>query len=260
MVAKSYNSTASLYKAAENLRNFFFTSKTFEHLSHNPQLNEKLINLLASKHTGGSIIEASLALATRGAQSWLAQKIEDHELHFNEKFKCKMSDAVQTFKNDTFNFLFFAYPNKPSIVKISQFVRGPWGSTLLMEAGMAKNNYVFTQLLKEKQAFINECNQKRQSVLSKMAECGNIFAIQILLQAGADANHRSVPLAEAICFGHHHIVKILLDHGADPNNPSADNPDISLLMAKRMLISKENFTIPHKAEIIALLKAAGATF
>jgi ankyrin repeat protein len=82
-----------------------------------------------------------------------------------------------------------------------------------------------------------------------MAELGRVDEARRLLDAGRDPNggYPQAPLHRAVAGGHTEVVELLLEHGADPNLPSA-NGESPLAIA----------TEADRERIVALLVASGA--
>lgn len=100
----------------------------------------------------------------------------------------------------------------PDVLKWTQFYYFEHndGATYMMEKGMNPNTMSWQHV----------------TILHDMAQKGNLYKAELLIKYGADINptdeeYQSTPLGMAARWGHHKMVKYLLEQGADPNKAGA---------------------------------------
>ncbi|XP_077999520.1 ankyrin repeat domain-containing protein 17-like isoform X2 [Glandiceps talaboti] len=108
------------------------------------------------------------------------------------------------------------------------------GHTPLMEASSA-GHVIVSKLLIERGAQINaHSGEFKESALTLACYKGHLEMVKLLLEAGADHEHKTdemhTALMEAAMDGHVEVAKLLLDHGAQVNMP-ADSFESPLTLA-----------------------------
>uniref|UniRef100_A0A7N6FAQ2 SOCS box domain-containing protein n=1 Tax=Anabas testudineus TaxID=64144 RepID=A0A7N6FAQ2_ANATE len=95
---------------------------------------------------------------------------------------------------------------------------GPLSRTALHEcAFLGLENFV--HLLLESGANPNACDIKKKTPLALAAQNGHLKVVEVLLQKGTIPSESGTILFEAAASGNPDIISLLLEHGADPNQP-----------------------------------------
>ncbi|XP_059189093.1 dynein axonemal heavy chain 12 [Centropristis striata] len=98
---------------------------------------------------------------------------------------------------------------------------GPLNRTALHESAfLGLENFVY--LLLDSGADPNACDIKKKTPLALAAQNGHLNVVEVLLQKGAHVwceSESGTILFEAAASGNPDIISMLLDHGADPNQP-----------------------------------------
>lgn len=100
------------------------------------------------------------------------------------------------------------------------------GLTGLMVAAQEGSNHVISLLAKVEPSLIDAGNENGSTALMYAAYAGKATSANLLLQAGADVNHKNkkghTPLMSAAAYGHKNTISVLLAAGADPRLTSED--------------------------------------
>lgn len=92
-------------------------------------------------------------------------------------------------------------------------------------------------LMNYSQGTVDTPDEKGLTGLMWAAGYGQLGSARQLLKAGANKNYRGLsgdtPLHLAAAYGHHDLVKLLLNHGADSN--AIDEVQVDILSIKREL-------------------------
>ena len=198
----------ALHKAAENIRNLFFTNQLMKEAMGVEWITQILIHELANRFAGGNVVRAALALGTDTASKWLAKHYNDEKIQ--EQAIIQLIIACQDGQVGAVRFLTQYLPawlNKPIINGTVD------GITPLMAA--AKNNhYEIARLLIEKGADVNRVGHNDATALIYAVQSNNPAIVDLLIASKADVDaqlkDRRSPLMIASRIGNISIIDSLL--------------------------------------------------
>jgi hypothetical protein len=240
--ARGATKRARLDNAAENIRSFFRTNRFFKSFENDQELINYLITKLANAHADGDKIAAAIALGTRSALRWLAQKIYPAGTLTPEEIS-KRDELFYSLKK---NFLNAVRDNRFNVIDFLLWTFNPawpiWND-MLREAlvhAIANNqinviNKILShqRVLPAKLTILNATDPTTlESLLFSAVRMNRPQIVALFIAAGVNVNQvndsNETPLQFAAAGPYPTIVQMLIDAHADTN--IADEVGLTALM------------------------------
>ena len=196
----------ALYKAAENIRNLYFTNMAFRKFLDDEHGTGILVKALADRFAGGNIVRGAMALATDTASKWLAQHYDDEKIQAQAITQLNLASIDGQI--GLVRFLLQYMPRNHLIMN------GPDDMASPLIHAIINDRIAIAKLLIDSGADIEKNDMEGETALIKAARVNNSAMVDELIKAHANVDAQNevgfTALMIAALKGHIQVLNKLL--------------------------------------------------
>lgn len=220
---KGATETHALYKAAENIRNLFFTNQRFKSFMDDERITGILIRALAQRFNV-NIVRAAMALATDTASRWLAHR---YNARIQDQAILQLILACEDGQIGTVRFLLNNVTSSPFGHAI---INGPPSIISPLIVASIHNHPDIVRYLIAAGADVNKKDKDDMTSLLHAVKSNRSEIVDILIAAHADVDAQNKELTTSLMIAAHAgnlaIMNALLKANADVHIPDAHDRNV----------------------------------